>query len=125
MQQWDASYQLQLRGNWLVTANYIGNKTSHVWLERELNPSVYIPGTCTGTPCSTPANVNQRRVLYLQNPVGGSLFSRITGSDTGGNSEYNGLLLTTQHRFSSHYTLLGNYTWSHCISDGDQLGDLR
>jgi hypothetical protein len=38
--------------------------------------------------------------------------------------EYNALLLALRHRFSSHYTLLANYTYSHCIAEGTMVGDL-
>ena len=64
MQQWNLSWQRQLTGNWLVTANYLGNKTSHYWLGREINPAVYGPGATTG-------NTNQRHVLSRIDPVRG------------------------------------------------------
>jgi hypothetical protein len=85
---------------------------------------VYIPGTCNGAPCSTEANVNQRRVLYLQNPVAGSFYADIFQADDGGVSRYQALLLKGQHRFAQNYTILANYTYSHCISDADSSGDL-
>jgi hypothetical protein len=122
--QWNFSYQRQLTKNWLISATYVGNKTTHIWTSEEENPAVYIPGTCDGTPCSTTSNTNQRRVLYLQNPVAGSLFSTIGLMDPGSNAEYEGLLLKAEHRFSNHYTFLANYTYSHCISEGDFLGDM-
>ena len=90
----------------------------------DVNPGVYIPGTCNGSPCSTTSNTNQRRVLYLINPVAGSLISDIFQADDGANAEYNGLLLKTEHRFSNHYSILANYAWAHCISEADAEGDL-
>jgi len=45
--------------------------------------------------------------------------------DDGANANYNGLLLSLQHRFNHGFTLLSNYTWSHCLSDGDSVGNLR
>jgi hypothetical protein len=125
MHQWDLSYQRQLTANWLISATYVGNKTTHIWTGYEANPAVYIPGTCGGSPCSTTGNTAQRRLLSLINPVYGSEISTIANADDGSNGEYNGLILSAQHRFSKNYTLLTNYTWSHCIDEGDFGGDIN
>jgi hypothetical protein len=111
--QWNLSYQIQLTSNWLLAANYLGNKTTHIWTGEDINPIV-----------STPGNLDQGRVLSLINPVVGSLISDIYHLDSGGNGEYNALFLKVQHRFSDHYTILGNYPWSHCIDEGDFQGDM-
>jgi hypothetical protein len=116
MIQWNVSYQRQLTPNWLASASYLGNKTTHIWSGEDINPAVYIPGSS--------AKTDLRRPLYLQNPALGVAYSGITESDQGGNSHYNGLLLSLQHRFSHGFTLLTNYTWSHCISDVDFTGEL-
>jgi hypothetical protein len=121
---WNLSYEVQPFKNWLFSAGYLGNTTVHVWSGENKNAGVYIPGTCNGAPCSTEANVNQRRVLYLQNPVAGSFYADIFQADDGGVSRYQALLLKGQHRFAQNYTILANYTYSHCISDADSSGDL-
>ncbi|MGD0127033.1 MAG: carboxypeptidase regulatory-like domain-containing protein [Terriglobia bacterium] len=123
--QWNLSYQLQLTSNWLISANYLGNKTSHIWTGYQLNPGVYIPGTCGGSPCSTEDNLQQRRLLSQINPVAGILYGTIGQADDGANGEYQGLLLSAQHRLAKHYTIVANETWSHCISEGDFEGDLN
>ena len=115
--QWNLSYQIQLTNNWLLAADYLGNKTTHIWTGEDINPTVIIPGTCDGAPCT-------ERVLSLINPVAGAGFSDIYHLDAGSNGEYEGLFLKVQHRFSNHYTILGNYTWSHCISETDFQGDM-
>jgi hypothetical protein len=116
--QWNVSYQRQLRGNWMVSASYLGNKTSHLWLSVDINPSVYIPGQ------SSTSNTDQRRVMYLLNPAQGQYYGSVITTDDGANTTYNGLLTSIQHRFSHGFTLLANYTWSHCISDGDFTGNV-
>ena len=124
MAQWNISYQRQFAGDWLASATYLGNKTTHLWVGSEFNPAIYIPGTCNGSPCSTTGNTNQRRVLYLQNPATGADYASINQADTGSNSHYEAVLLSLQHRFSRNFTLLSNYTYSYCISDLDFTGEL-
>jgi hypothetical protein len=116
--QWNISYQRQITPNWLASLSYLGNKTTHVWVGEDINPAVYVPGA------SSTGNTNQRRLLYRRNPAIGSAYASITRSDQGANSHYNGMLFSVQHRMANNFTLLFNYTWSHCISDGDFNGEL-
>lgn len=115
--QWNLSIQRQFGNDWLLTANYVGNNTSHLIVSGELNPAIYIPGRCGNADCSTIANTNQRRFYYLQNPAQGQFYSTISRLDDGGTASYNGLLLAAQKRLSGGVSVLANYTWSHCLSD--------
>jgi hypothetical protein len=117
MTQWNISYQRQLPDNWLVSVSYLGNKTTDLWLSVDLDPGVYSPGAST-------ANLNLRRVLYLENPAQGQYYGPMIATDNGANATYNGLLTSVQHRFSHGFTFLANYTLSHCISDGDFSGNV-
>jgi hypothetical protein len=119
MTTWNVSYQRQFAGNWMAQASYLGNKTTHVWLTQNINPAVYIPGS------STTANTPARRVLNLLKPSEGQFYGAVDLGDDGGNANYNALLLSLQHRLSHGFTVLANYTYSHCISNGDFNGDLR
>jgi len=122
--QWNLTYEAQPFKDWVFSAGYLGNITVHVWSGRDINAGVYIPGTCGADPCSTTSNTDQRRVLFLQNPVTGAAYSDIFQADDGGVSRYQALLLKAQHRFSHNFTVLANYTYSHCISDVDFIGDI-
>lgn len=111
-QQWNLSLQQQLSSDWLFSLNYLGNKGTHLWAVTEGNPAVYIPGQ------SSVGNTNSRRVLSRLNPQAGSAFSSLATVDDGANSSYNAMLVTLNHRLRKNFSLLLNYTWSHCINEG-------
>jgi hypothetical protein len=129
--QFNFSVQRQIGNDWLFTINYVGNTTLHLSNEGQINPSIYFPGApvngvCTyqgytlqvsGATCSTAANTNQRRLLYLQNPAEGQYYGIMATTDNSGTASYNGLYVQAQKRLSRGISILGNYTWSHCISD--------
>ncbi len=121
--QWNLSVQKQIGQDWLLTANYIGNTSIHLTTSNLTNPAVFLGlGACTinnvSYPiCSTTANQNQRRRLFLQNPSQGQYYAGIAYGDDGGTGTYDALFLSVQKRLSRGINLLANYTWSHCISD--------
>ncbi|MBV9294719.1 MAG: hypothetical protein JO145_04035, partial [Acidobacteriaceae bacterium] len=127
MEQWNFSLQKQFPGGWLLSATYLGNRTVHLEAGESDNPIVYIPGTCAagqyglakaGT-CSTTGNENFRRVLYLANPSQGQYYGAITNLGYYANANYNGLLVSAQHPFTHDFTVLTNYTWSHCLDESE------
>lgn len=141
-QVWNLSFEKQFLKNWSVTASYLGTRVLHNSAGNEQNPAVYIPGVSTGTAgscggitpvpakgtnCSSTSNTSSRRVLSLQNSAQGAYFTQVTEAYTGLGSNFNGLLLSLQHRFANYFTLLANYTYSHCLSgppeNGDNAGD--
>ena len=121
--QWNFSLQRQIGTDWMVSGNYIGSSTIHGQSSTEANPAIFLPGgTCvingrSFTPCSTTGNLNQRRLLYLQNATEGQYFANMTQLGDESTSNYNGLLLSLQRRRTKGVTVQGNYTWSHCIGD--------
>lgn len=116
---WNVTYQRQFARNWVASASYLGNATTHLWITQEVNPAVYIPGTCNGKACSTTGNTNTRRILYLQDPTLGSKYGSIDTADDGAVAHYEGMLLSLQHHFGHGFTILSNYTYSYCLSDYD------
>ena len=79
VQQWNLAFQKQLGADWLVSATYLGNKTTHQWLAHELNPAVYGPGATVG-------NQESRRVFVLANPNTGKYFGSTIMIDDNGNA---------------------------------------
>jgi hypothetical protein len=120
---WNLSIQRQFGTDWMVSASYLGNTTTHVWSLRQLNPAVFLGlGPCTlhgvqYSTCSTTANQNQRRRLSLENYAKAQKVSFISTVDSGGKALYNGLLLSVQRRAAQNLTVSANYTWSRCITD--------
>ena len=148
VQQWNLAYQMQITRNLLFSATYIGNKTSHVWLGASQNSAQYLPQYGTNLPCTlqfganmytfnvcnepsqitenvtvngvTASNINARRALTLANPTYGPLVSGgLTTAFSNANGAYNGLLVSAQERLAHGFSVLTNYTWSHCLDDGE------
>ncbi|MGA7341429.1 MAG: carboxypeptidase regulatory-like domain-containing protein, partial [Terracidiphilus sp.] len=151
--QWTLSVQHQFRRGWQAQVDYIGNRTRSMPIGTAYDQAVYTPGVwgaagtgCgpvvttgpaaqaagttgggkVGANCSTTANENARFALTEASPVQGNLY------DGGGNSalindnawaNYNGVVATLQHRLSSTFSLLTNYTWSRCMNIYDAQGD--
>jgi hypothetical protein len=110
MDQWNVSYQRQIGENWMASANYLGNRTRHLWGANQINPAVSGPG-------ATVANTNARRVLTTANPAEGAYYASVQQLDTDGTGSYNALLLSAQSRRAAGVSVQGNYTISRCISD--------
>jgi hypothetical protein len=148
--QWTASVQHQFGHGWQMQLDYIGNKSTHVPLGLPLSPATYIPGTwgaggtgcagvvttgpyagkvgAVGSNCSTISNQAQRFVLTQLNPTAGNYYlggggGSVTVGDEG-TANYNGLVTTAQHRLSSSFSLLTNWTWSKCLNEEDAQGDI-
>ena len=124
--QWTLSMQQQAGRGWQLQLDYIGNKTSFSPYTYPLNSAVYIPGTCGAAPCSSTGNSASRYYLTRLNPVDGPKYAGGGGTlevTSGANANYNGVVATIQHRASSGFTFLANYTWSHCIDVVDAQGN--
>ena len=121
---WNLGIQRQVTSSLFLSVTYAGNHIIHVWNAVELNPAVYIPGTCvagqygltTAGNCtqSTTANITARRILNLTNPNAPPI-GYLTQYDDGGTQTYNGLLASVGYRLRDGLSVNGNYTWSHCI----------
>ncbi len=126
--QYTASVQQEFGRGWQFQLDYIGNRSNHNPYGYPFNPAVYIPGTCNGAACSTTGNQASRYALTLANPAQGPKYKGGGGGsiliESGANASYNGLIATIQHRASSSFVFLANYTWSHCIDIEDDPGDI-
>lgn len=101
--QYNFTIQQQLSAQWSLQAGYVGNTSRKLYLQRDANAPIYIPGQ------STAANVNARRP-YLP-----GTFGQIPETETGANADYNSLQVSLTRRFAHGFTLMANYTWSKSI----------
>ena len=123
--QWNFVVQRQFGNDWVASATYTGSQTEHLLASYQVNPGVYIPGTCgpgqygltAPGPCSTLANTNFRRLFTINNYPGNKYYADIDVLDSGGTSSYNGMILAIQKRLSKGLSTQANYTWSHCVGD--------
>jgi hypothetical protein len=87
-----------------------------------------VGGGKVGTACSTTGNQAARWAFTEAEPAYGNQYAG--GSSNGmilvnniAYANYNGLVATLQHRLSSTFVMLTNYTWSHCLNIADASGD--
>jgi hypothetical protein len=148
--QYTASIQQDLGKGWQLQLDYIGNGTRHAPIGYPIDNAVYIPGVwgaggtgcagivttgpaavkpgAAGTNCSTTANQNSRYALTIANPTQGNQYAGGGGGSIligdYATANYNGLVTTVQHRLSSTFSLLANWTWSKCLNEADGNGDV-
>jgi hypothetical protein len=101
--QWYMDLQRTLPGEVLLTVGYIGTKSTHLSMNRNIN----LPLTPSAT---VPAN---SRFIRPQ-------FGAVTYHDTGLNASYNAMTAKAERRFNSGFTLLSSFTWSHNIDYGNE-----
>jgi len=134
--QWNLVVQRQFGNDWLVHISYIGSESSHLWSSFQVNPAVFIPGTCQAGQyglaapglCSPAGDTNSafRRTFALAGYPGAAYFGTMEQLDSGGTGSYHGLVVALTKRLSKGLLTSVNYTWSHCISDlsiGDSTGN--
>ena len=101
--------QYQLTPNTVLEAGYVGTGSRHV----------QVGGISTNTvstilPPSASVKTNQ---FFPDFATGGTFIARAGATD------YNGLQVNAEHRFSEGFSLLANFTWSKCLGDTRDLLD--
>ncbi|MDQ1472302.1 MAG: hypothetical protein QOJ99_3782, partial [Bryobacterales bacterium] len=107
-QQWNFNIQRQLPFDMVVTAAYVGSKSSRLFGSHNLNPAINGPGATVGN--------TQARRIYQQ-------FGTIEEESTLGYSQYHSFQLTVNRRYAHGFTLLGSYTFSKDIGLTSSQGE--
>jgi hypothetical protein len=148
--QYTVSIQHQFPHDIEFQVDYIGNGTRHAPIGTALDAATFVPGVwgaggtgcagvvttgpagkpagAAGTACSTIANQAQRFALTEANPLQGNQYlggggGTVLVNDTA-TANYNGMVVTAQHRLSKTFSVLANWTWSKCLNIADAQGDL-
>jgi len=103
--KWNFEVQQDLGFKTVLRVNYSGMHGSHIPVADEgLNgycPPTVCPGGFVGLPSTAP----------------NAAFATVTQYLSAGTSNYNGLTVSVQRRFSQGFTFNANYTWSHALDD--------
>jgi hypothetical protein len=123
VQSWNVTLEQQLATNWGAAVSYLGSYSDRIWGLVAMNPGVFLGlGPCTihgvAYPvCSTNANLNQRRALYLENPDEAQFIGALDQHTDEGTQDYRGLKLSLRRRAAAGISLNANYTWSRCMGN--------
>jgi hypothetical protein len=100
----------------------------HMWNQVALNPGQYLglgPCTIVGVSypsCTVAGNLDQRRVLYTQNPKEAQFLGPVDRHTDIGTQAYRGMKLSFRRRAADSVSLSGNYTLSHCVGNTTPVG---
>ncbi len=120
-QSWNVTLEKQVGSEWGVSASYLGSYSDRLWGLVTQNPGVYLgtaPCVLNGVSypvCTTNANLNNRRVLSLENPKEGGFIANLDELFDVGSQSYRAMKLSFQRRASAGLSLNGNYTLSRCF----------
>jgi len=151
--QYTLSVQHQFPHGWQAQVDYVGSRTRNMPIGTAFDQAVYTPGTwgpnatgCgpvvttgpaaasagtlspkVGSNCSTTANAQARYALAEASPVQGNLYQGAGNSaliNDNAWANYNGMIASLQHRLSTTFSIMANYTWSKCLNVSDAGGDI-
>jgi len=104
--QYNATLQTQLSNTQTLSIGYVGTGSRHLVTTIGYNTTTRI----------LPPGLNLKNYIPFPDFANGSMSQR----QSWGNSNYNGLQITYQKRFSNGLSALANYTWSKCRTDARQ-----
>jgi hypothetical protein len=120
VQSWNVTLERQVGTVWQAAVSYLGNHTDRLWGQVAINPGVFLgldPCTLQGVfypTCTAATNLDQRRVLSLENPQAARLIGPVDLFDSVGTSDYHGIKLSVRRTAATGVSLNGNYTLSRC-----------
>ena len=107
VQSWNVTVERQLATNWQAAATYLGSYTDRLWGQVHLNPGVFLgTDSCTingvfNRVCTTNGNIEQRRLLTLEDPVAGRGLANVSKYADVGVQDFHGMKLSVRRRAAS------------------------
>ena len=123
-QDWNFTVQHAFGASWLLEVAYVGTKGTKLPRFIEANPASFVPGTCSGQPCSTESNVDQRRPYSgctLDSPASACRYTSMAYLAGVVNSEYNGLQTSLRKRFGHGVSFLASYVFSKSLDENSSF----
>jgi len=123
--QYGMSLQHQLARNTIIDIAYVGNMARFLPETRDLNTLPYGKRFLASSADPTSSNPNATPSTFV--PLPDAFLRSIQGYNAvnysfwNGNSNYNGLQVQLNRRFSSHVEFGGAYTWSKTMDYGNNL----
>jgi hypothetical protein len=128
---WNLGVQRTFAKSYTVDARYLGNRGVHLLFQQQLNRNsivtanhnlpLFFSQPSQATLDALPLTLTQltgERDSVLGNPLRPYGFNLpLTAYMPEGNSEYHGLAVDLNKRFSNHLLFKGSYTWSHLMDD--------
>jgi hypothetical protein len=111
-QEWNLRLQQGVGVNTSVSLNYVGNH------------GIFIPVFLSGINAYCPPSACPRGFIDLPASAPDPRFSAVTEVHSAGVSNYNGLVVSFQHRFERGFQVQANYTWSHALDEVSNGGFL-
>ena len=108
--RWNFQVEQELGAKMVFTANYSGNKGTH------------LPVDDAGLNAYCPTSVCPLGFAGLPTTVPNAALGTVQQYMTAGTSNYEGLILSLQRRLSNGFMFNLNYTWSHAFDDVSNLG---
>ena len=104
-EEWNFRVQQGLGTNASLSLNYVGNH------------GIFIPISLSGINAYCPPSACPGGFIGLPAAAPDARFSAVNEVHSAGVSNYNGLVVSFQHRFTKGFQLQANYTWSHALDE--------
>ena len=104
-EEWNFRVQQGLGTNASLSLNYVGNH------------GIFIPISLSGINAYCPPSACPGGFIDLPAAAPDARFSAVNEVHSAGVSNYNGLVVSFQHRFTKGFQLQANYAWSHALDE--------